>query len=81
MNSVSIRELRNQTPEVVRRVQAGETVVLTLNRHPVADIVPHREQRTTVSWAQIEQIRRDAPADSGLLDELRDLLPDTTDDL
>jgi len=81
MERVSIRELRNQTPDVVRRVQAGETIVLTLNRQPVADIGPHRPLRRVVPWAEIERIRRDAPADPGLLHELHTLLPDTTDDL
>lgn len=38
---VSVRELRNRTAQVVAAVRAGESVTLTSNGEPVADIVPH----------------------------------------
>jgi antitoxin (DNA-binding transcriptional repressor) of toxin-antitoxin stability system len=39
--SVSIRELRNSTSAVVSELEAGERLTLTVNRRPVADILPH----------------------------------------
>lgn len=36
------RELRNDSAEIMRRVEAGETFVVTRNGKPVADLVPHR---------------------------------------
>lgn len=42
MVEVATRELRNDTAGVLRRVEAGETVVITVRGKPVADLVPHR---------------------------------------
>jgi prevent-host-death family protein len=45
---VSVRDLRNRTPDVVRAVEAGETLTLTVNGRAVADIVPHRSRSERV---------------------------------
>jgi len=69
--SVSVRDLRNNTAEVVAAVQAGETLTLTVNRKPVADVVPHTARRSP--WMPSSALRRivaDAGADRGLLDDL-----------
>jgi antitoxin (DNA-binding transcriptional repressor) of toxin-antitoxin stability system len=79
--SVSIRELRNSTASVVSDLEAGERLTLTVNRRPVADIVPHTEPRS--SWVPAADLRRivgDAPADPGLLDDLADVRGDELDD-
>jgi prevent-host-death family protein len=68
---VSVRELRNRTAEVVAAVRAGEAVALTVNRVPVADIVPHLERRSP--WLPSTELRRvvaDTPADPGLVGDL-----------
>jgi prevent-host-death family protein len=68
---VSIRELRNRTAEVVAAVRAGERVSLTVNRMPVADIVPHASGRSP--WVPADVLRRiveEAPIDAKLLDDL-----------
>ena len=39
-NRVGMRELRQQTSGVLRRVVAGETIDLTDHGHPVARLVP-----------------------------------------
>jgi len=71
---VSIRELRNSTAAVVAELEAGERLTLTVNRRPVADIVPHIEDRDPwVPAAELLRIVRDAPADPGLLDDLADI--------
>jgi prevent-host-death family protein len=41
-NAVGIRELRQQTSRVLKRVVAGETVEITEHGHPIARIVPLR---------------------------------------
>ena len=38
------RELRNDNAEVVRRVEAGESFVVTRNGKPVADLTPHKAE-------------------------------------
>ena len=39
--TISQRELRNDNAEIMRRVEAGETFVITRNGRPIADLVPH----------------------------------------
>lgn len=68
---VSVRQLRNHTSEVVAAVRAGERLSLTVNRQPVADIVPHTTSRSP--WMPGHLLRTvvaDAGADAGLLDDL-----------
>jgi antitoxin (DNA-binding transcriptional repressor) of toxin-antitoxin stability system len=78
---VSIRELRNSTSNVVSDLEAGERLTLTVNRRPVADILPHVEQRDPwVSSADLRRIVREASADPGLLDDLADIRGAELDD-
>ena len=69
MSDVSSRDLRNQTADVLRRVEAGERLRITVNRRPVAELVPLGRPRWT-SGAVIERVLREASADSALLDDL-----------
>jgi antitoxin (DNA-binding transcriptional repressor) of toxin-antitoxin stability system len=79
--SVSIRELRNSTSSVVSELEAGESLTLTVNRRPVADILPHVGTRDPwVPAAELRRIVGDAPADPGLLDDLADVRGDELDD-
>lgn len=66
---VSSRDLRNRTAEVLRRVEAGERVRISVNRRPVAELVPLERPRWA-SGAAIERVLAEAPADAGLLDDL-----------
>lgn len=73
-HEVSVRDLRNSTAAVVAAVRAGEELTLTVNRQPVADIVPHVERRSP--WVPSSELRRivhDSSADPGLLDDLADV--------
>lgn len=47
MTSVSLDDASSDLADLTRRVEAGETIVLTRAGRPVADLVPHRvvEQR------------------------------------
>jgi prevent-host-death family protein len=42
MTVVSIKDAKNRLTELARRVEKGETVVVTRNGNPVFDLVPHR---------------------------------------
>ena len=69
--TVSIRELRNSTSRVIEDVENGVPLTLTVNRRPVADIVPHRLTRSP--WVSSDELRRivsESPADSGLLGDI-----------
>jgi prevent-host-death family protein len=77
-DSVSTRELRNSVSAVLRRVESGQRITVTVDRRPVAELVPLRRRRAV----PVEEARRVASrhaADSRLLKEVRLLLPDTTD--
>lgn len=78
---VSIRELRNATSAVVAELEAGERLTLTVNRRPVADILPHAEDRDPwVPATELRRIVREAPADPGLLDDLAEIRSTEIDD-
>ncbi len=71
---ISVRDLRNHTAEVVAAVQSGERLSLTVNRLPVADIVPHAAARSPwVPSRTLRSIVEDASADAGLLTDLADV--------
>ncbi len=78
---ISIRELRNSTSSVVADLEAGERLTLTVNRRPVADILPHTERRDPwVSASELRRIVREAPSDPNLLDDLADVRGAELDD-
>jgi prevent-host-death family protein len=71
---ISVRDLRNHTADVVAAVKAGERLSLTVNKMPVADIVPHEPQRSP--WIPSQHLRalvRDAGTDQALLSDLADV--------
>jgi antitoxin (DNA-binding transcriptional repressor) of toxin-antitoxin stability system len=79
--AVSIRELRNSTSAVISELEAGERLTLTVNRRPVADILPHVEDRDPwVPVAELRRILREAPADRGLLNDLAEIREAELDD-
>jgi antitoxin (DNA-binding transcriptional repressor) of toxin-antitoxin stability system len=78
---VSIRELRNSTATVISELEAGKRLTLTVNRRPVADILPHVEDRDPwVPAGELRRISREAPADPGLLADLADIRGAELDD-
>jgi prevent-host-death family protein len=77
MSEVPLRELRNHTSEVLRRVEDGESLTVTVSGRPVARLVPLQRRKQFLTWDEITA----AQADPGLLAELRELTADTTDDI
>lgn len=45
MRTVSIKEARGQFAELARRVELGETIVITRYGKPIIEMVPHRRRR------------------------------------
>lgn len=58
LEHIGQRELRNDSGEVMRRVEQGESFTITRHGRPVADLVPHA---------------RPEPGPSRTLDELREV--------
>ena len=76
---VSVRELRNHTAEVLRRVEAGERLRVTVDRRPVAELAPLAARDVWVARQRV--IDGLVQADPALSDELAEVLQDTVDGL
>lgn len=82
MSSVPARDLRNDTAGVLRRVEAGEPVTITVRGQPVARLVRvEAGQRRWLSRDELVRRLRMAPADPALRADLARLAGDTTEDL
>jgi prevent-host-death family protein len=78
---IAARDLRNNTAELLRRVDAGEEIVITRRGAPVAALVPFRPPRprwlSRAEWAG--RLSR-AQADPALRDDLARLVGQSTDE-
>jgi len=81
MAEIPARDLRNDVSAVLRRVEAGERLRVTVSGRPVAELVPLPSKPTSMPWEQFRKTLQGALADPGLTDQLAELVPDTTDDL
>jgi prevent-host-death family protein len=81
MAEVASRELRNDTRGLLRRVAAGEDIVITVAGEPVAALRPLNRRPRWISGADFARRLVRRQADPELLVELRALASDTTDDL
>ena len=68
-NVVGIRELRQQASAVLRRVTAGESIVVTEHGHPIARIVPLKPS----ALEQLVADGRATEAEGDMLDLLDEL--------
>jgi prevent-host-death family protein len=76
VTEIPLRELHNETSAVLRRVEEGERLTVTISGRPVAQLVPLPRRRRYLTWEELVAVH----ADRGLLDDLREMLPETTDD-
>jgi prevent-host-death family protein len=78
---ISVRELRNHTADVVAAVKAGERLSLTVNKMPVADIVPHEpQQRPWLPSQRLRALVNEAGADNALLSDLAEVRESLVDE-
>jgi prevent-host-death family protein len=76
---VSVRQLRNHTADVLRRVEAGECLRVTVDRRAVAELIPLASRATWVPRTRV--LDGLVQADAGLRRDLDEALPDTIDEL
>lgn len=82
MSAVPARDLRNHTAEVLQRVEAGEEIEVLRDNRPVAKIIPLTRRPHWVPASEIaRELVRLGPDTTGLAQELKETLTDTTDDL
>jgi prevent-host-death family protein len=76
---IPVRELRNHVSEILRRVEAGETLEVTVNDRPVALLSPRRQRpRTAATRPFLATLPQ---ADPGLRIQLAEALTETTEDV
>jgi prevent-host-death family protein len=81
MTDIPARELRNDVSAVLRRVERGEHLRVTVSGRPVAQLVPMPARPQSIAWEAFLQHSDRWRADPGLARDLAELLPGTTDDL
>jgi prevent-host-death family protein len=69
MSSVGVRELKEQTSEIVRRVREdGETIDITYRGEVVATLEPKRkpsQEESDAFWERLDRLRKDIAAHMG----------------
>ena len=55
---ITQRELRNDSGEIMRRLDAGETFIVTRNGTPVGELTPLRRHRFVAAEAAVALFRR-----------------------
>lgn len=79
-NRVSSRDLRNKTAEVIGRVERGESLIVTVDRRPVARLEPLPARSEWVPKERIVAAGGIPLADPRLGDDLRAIQTETSDD-
>ncbi|MEZ0383975.1 type II toxin-antitoxin system Phd/YefM family antitoxin [Mycobacterium sp. pW045] len=80
--TVPARDLRNHTAQILRRVAAGEQIEVLKDNRPVALISPVSRRRQWRPAAEVlGELARLGPDSTGMRQELREILAQTTDDL
>lgn len=80
MTEIPLRELRNDTSAVLRRVEDGESLTVTVSGRPVAQLIPLRRRRRFIPWDEFRAMVATAGPDAELLHDIRDVLAATAGD-
>ena len=80
METIPVRELRNEVSRVMAEVEAGASFHVSVSGRPVAELRPIGRP-STAPGAVFRELLSRAAADPGLAVELAEALPDTTDDV
>jgi len=78
VKTIQQRTLRNESSEILRRAEAGERFIITVNGRPVAVLGPY-ERRQWVEAHAVQDLLA-TPTDPTLLDDLRRLEPELLSD-
>ncbi len=75
------RELRNNVSAVLREVESGQTLRVTVRGRPVAELVPLSPRREHLSPGDVKRILRDAPLDPSFTADVEEVVGATIDEL
>jgi prevent-host-death family protein len=59
MKTVSIKDGKNHFPELVRKAENGETITITRNGTPVAELNPAKKRKGGIDWEAGERFLRE----------------------
>ena len=80
MTDVASRELRNSTRSLLNRVEAGETLTITVGGRPMAVLSPIGRRPQWVDRAEFAATVLAHQADAALADDLAELAGEMTDE-
>jgi prevent-host-death family protein len=78
LSIVSIRQAKNKLTELARRVEGGETIIVTRHGEPVFDLVPHKPTGG-IRWEAIDEFKKKHGIDkivTYIADDFDDPLPE-----
>lgn len=81
VDEVPQRELRNDIASVLRRVEGGQRLRVTVRGRPVAELSPVSGERRFASRSEVGAILVEDPLDEGFRDDVREALGGTIDEL
>jgi prevent-host-death family protein len=81
MREIPQRELRNNVSAVLREVESGTSLRVTVRGRPVADIVPVAARKQGLSRDEVLRILVEAPLDAGFAADLDAAAGATIDEL
>ena len=81
MREIPQRELRNNVAAVLREVEGGESLRVTVRGRPVADLVPIGSRKRSLSPGEVARIVARAPLDPGFTGDLDAVAGATIDEL
>lgn len=56
--NISIKEAKNRLSELIRLAEAGETVIITRDGKPVADLTVHKEKKRGLDLEALREYKR-----------------------
>jgi prevent-host-death family protein len=81
MATITSRELSNSTQSLLDRVQAGETLTITVDGRPMAVLAPVERRRRWISSDEFASAVLAHRSDAALSHYLEDLAGEMTDDV
>ena len=81
MREIAQRELRNNVGAVLREVEAGATLRVTVRGRPVADLVPVPTRKRGLSPGDVARIVAESPLDPGFTADLDAVAGATIDEV
>lgn len=56
--NISIKDAKNKLSEILRRVEAGESVTITRDGKPVVDLSLHKPKPKGINWEALREYKR-----------------------